>query len=169
MGVSTGLVDTHVRFRTDRDHNLTLTDAFTFHPDHSSQPPTSDTPGIAVACTAPGARPGTDAFAAVQLRAELAVMPSRREMHDVRVQGGRYEIDLVIHLGRGRVFAIEEKAGAAPSSAVVGARRHCPRAIWICINIDGKVLPSRSTSIPPSPISSHEWWPTPNCSRLPAR
>lgn len=45
MGVSPGLVDTHVRFRTDRDHNLTLTDAFTFHPDHSTQPPTSDTPG----------------------------------------------------------------------------------------------------------------------------
>lgn len=56
-----------------------------------------------------------NAFAAVQLRAELAASPSRRVMHHLRVEGGRHEVDLVIDLGRGRAFGIEVKAGAAPT------------------------------------------------------
>lgn len=56
-----------------------------------------------------------DAFVAVQLRAELAASPSRRVMHHLRVEGGRHEIDIVVDLGRGRVFGIEVKAGAAPT------------------------------------------------------
>jgi predicted AAA+ superfamily ATPase len=56
-----------------------------------------------------------DAFAAMQLRPELAATSPRRTMHHLRVEGGRHEIDTVIDLGRGRVFAIEVKAGSAPT------------------------------------------------------
>lgn len=55
-----------------------------------------------------------DAFAAMQLRAELAASP-RRSMYHLRVEGGRHEVDLVIDLGGGKLFAIEIKAGTAPS------------------------------------------------------
>jgi uncharacterized protein len=56
-----------------------------------------------------------DAFAAMQLRAELAVASPRRGMHHLRVEGGRHEVDLVVDLGRGRLFGLEVKAGAAPT------------------------------------------------------
>ena len=38
-------------------------------------------------------------------------------MHHLRVESGRHEIDLLVEVGRGKVFAIEFKAGAAPSPA----------------------------------------------------
>ena len=56
-----------------------------------------------------------DAFAMMQLRAELATASPRRTMHHLRVEGGRHEIDLVVDLGRGRMFGIEFKAGTAPT------------------------------------------------------
>ncbi len=56
-----------------------------------------------------------DAFAAMQLRAELAAASPRRGLHHLRVEGGRREVDLVVELGRGRLFGIEVKAGAAPT------------------------------------------------------
>ncbi len=56
-----------------------------------------------------------DAFAAMQLRAELAVASPKMAMHHLRVEGGRHEIDLTIDIGRNRIFAIEFKAGAAPT------------------------------------------------------
>jgi uncharacterized protein len=56
-----------------------------------------------------------DAFATMQLRAELSVHSSRRALHHLRVEGGRHEVDLIVDLGRGRLFGIEVKAGAAPS------------------------------------------------------
>ncbi len=55
-----------------------------------------------------------DAFAAMQVRAELASAIPRRQMHHLRVESGRHEADLVIDLGRGRLFAFEFKAGASP-------------------------------------------------------
>ena len=58
-----------------------------------------------------------DAFAVMQLRAELAAASPRRAMHHVRVEGGRHEVDLVIDVGRGRLFGIEFKAGTAPALA----------------------------------------------------
>ena len=58
-----------------------------------------------------------DAFGAAQLRAELSVATPRRSLHHLRVEGGRHEIDLVVDLGRGRLFAVEFKAGTAPTSA----------------------------------------------------
>lgn len=58
-----------------------------------------------------------DAFAVMQLRAELAAMSPRRAMHHLRVEGGRHEVDIVVELGRGRLFGIEFKAGAAPTRA----------------------------------------------------
>ncbi len=56
-----------------------------------------------------------DAFAAMQLRAEFAVSSPRMAMHHLRIEGGRHEIDLVIDVGRGRLFGIEFKAGTAPT------------------------------------------------------
>lgn len=58
-----------------------------------------------------------DAFATMQIRAELAATSPTTAMHHVRVEGGRHEIDLLVELGRGRVFAVEFKAGSAPSPA----------------------------------------------------
>ena len=56
-----------------------------------------------------------DAFAVMQLRAELAAASPRRAMYHLRVEGGRHEVDLVVDLGRGRLFGIEFKAGTAPT------------------------------------------------------
>ena len=66
-----------------------------------------------------------DAFAIMQLRAELAAATPRRAMHHLRVEGGRHEIDLVVDLGRGRVFGIEFKAGAAPT------RQDARHLVWL--------------------------------------
>lgn len=56
-----------------------------------------------------------DAFAAMQVRAELAAMPSRPRLHHLRVEGGRHEVDLILDLGGRRLFGLEIKAGGAPS------------------------------------------------------
>lgn len=56
-----------------------------------------------------------DAFAVMQLRAELAAESPRMPMYHLRVDGGRHEVDIVIDVGRGRLFGIECKAGTAPS------------------------------------------------------
>ncbi len=56
-----------------------------------------------------------DAFGAMQIRAELAVTPTRPRLHHLRVESGRHEVDLVIDLGGRRLFGIEIKAGAAPT------------------------------------------------------
>jgi predicted AAA+ superfamily ATPase len=56
-----------------------------------------------------------DGFAAMQLRAELAVLSPRMTMNHLRTEGGRHEIDLVVDVGRGRLFGIEFKAGTAPT------------------------------------------------------
>jgi predicted AAA+ superfamily ATPase len=66
-----------------------------------------------------------DAFAVMQLRAELSAASPRRAMHHLRVEGGRHEIDLVVDLGRGRLFGIEFKAGAAPT------REDARHLIWL--------------------------------------
>ena len=66
-----------------------------------------------------------DAFAAMQLRAELTVASPRRGLHHLRVEGGRHEVDLVVDLGRGRLFGIEVKAGAAPT------REDTRHLIWL--------------------------------------
>jgi uncharacterized protein len=55
-----------------------------------------------------------DTFVAAQLRPEVALLP-RARLHNLRTDGGRQEVDLVIDLGVGRVIGIEVKAGAAPS------------------------------------------------------
>ena len=56
-----------------------------------------------------------DAFAVMQLRADLAVASPRMSVYHLRVETGRHEIDVVIDVGRGRLFGIEFKAGAAPT------------------------------------------------------
>lgn len=56
-----------------------------------------------------------DAFGAMQLRAEFAAASAHRVLHHLRVEGGRHEVDLVVDLGRNRVFGIEFKAGTAPT------------------------------------------------------
>jgi predicted AAA+ superfamily ATPase len=55
-----------------------------------------------------------DAFVTMQIRGELAAMPTRPRLHHLRVEGGRHEIDLVVDLGGRRLFGIEIKAGGAP-------------------------------------------------------
>ena len=66
-----------------------------------------------------------DAFAAMQLRAEVNVSSPRRVLHHLRVEGGRHEVDLVIDLGRGRLFGVECKAGTAPT------REDARHLIWL--------------------------------------
>lgn len=56
-----------------------------------------------------------DAFAAMQLRAEMAATVPQRRLYHLRVEGGRHEVDLVIDVGRGRLFGVEFKAGSAPT------------------------------------------------------
>lgn len=66
-----------------------------------------------------------DAFAMMQLRAELAAASPRRKMQHLRIEGGRHEIDLVVDLGRDRLFGIEFKAGAAPD------REDARHLVWL--------------------------------------
>lgn len=58
-----------------------------------------------------------DAFAAAQIRPEVALMYPRPAALHLRVEGGRREVDLVFDLGAGRVVALEFKARAAPGIA----------------------------------------------------
>ena len=55
-----------------------------------------------------------DTFVAAQLRPEVELMQPRARLHHLRTEGGRQEVDLVIDLGRGRVVAVEIKAGSSP-------------------------------------------------------
>lgn len=57
-----------------------------------------------------------DTFVAAQLRAELAVTPSRPRLHHVRQQQGRFEVDLLAELAGGRLVGLEIKADAAPTA-----------------------------------------------------
>lgn len=57
-----------------------------------------------------------DAFATAQLRPELALMHPRPDLHHLRVEAGRREIDLIVELGASRIVGLECKAGAAPSA-----------------------------------------------------
>ena len=66
-----------------------------------------------------------DAFAVMQLRAELAIASPRMPLHHLRVEGGRHEIDLVVDIGRGRMFGLEFKAGAAPT------REDARHLVWL--------------------------------------
>jgi hypothetical protein len=62
-----------------------------------------------------------DAFAAMQIRPEVGISTPPHRMHHLRVEGGRHEVDMVIDLGARRLFAVEIKAGAAPTR---GDARH---------------------------------------------
>lgn len=66
-----------------------------------------------------------DAFGTMQLRAEFAAASAHRVLHHLRVEGGRHEVDLVVDLGRNRVFGIEFKAGTAPT------RHDARHLIWL--------------------------------------
>jgi len=57
-----------------------------------------------------------DAFGLSQLRPEVALMYPRPNLHHLRNEAGRREVDLVLDLGAGRVVALEFKAGAAPDA-----------------------------------------------------
>jgi len=55
-----------------------------------------------------------DAFAASQLRPEIAVAHPRPVLHHLRLEAGRREVDLVAEVGAARIVALEFKAGWAP-------------------------------------------------------
>lgn len=57
-----------------------------------------------------------DTFVASQLRAELAVSPSRPRLYHVRQQQGRLEVDLLGELGGAGAIGVEVKASAAPTT-----------------------------------------------------
>lgn len=57
-----------------------------------------------------------DTFVAAQLRPEIELLRPRARLHHLRTEAGRHEVDLLVDLGRGRVIAIEIKAGTAPST-----------------------------------------------------
>lgn len=66
-----------------------------------------------------------DAFATMQLRAELATTSPAMRLHHLREAGGRHEVDLIVDIRGGRVFAIEFKAGAAPT------RQDAHHLLWL--------------------------------------
>ena len=57
-----------------------------------------------------------DTFVVAQIRAELAVTPSRPRLFHIRQQQGRFEVDLLAELAGGRLIGLEIKADAAPSA-----------------------------------------------------
>jgi predicted AAA+ superfamily ATPase len=56
-----------------------------------------------------------DTFVMAQLRAQLATCESQPRLYHLRQERGQHEIDVVVEYGGGRVFAIEIKAGSAPT------------------------------------------------------
>jgi predicted AAA+ superfamily ATPase len=66
-----------------------------------------------------------DAFATMQVRAEMAAATPTPALYHLRVESGRHEVDLLIDLGRGRLFGLEFKAGAAPTT------RDAQHLIWL--------------------------------------
>lgn len=60
-----------------------------------------------------------DTFCVAQLRPEVALSAGRIQLHHLRVDGGRHEVDLVVEYDDGRVAGLEFKATAAPTRADV--------------------------------------------------
>jgi len=56
-----------------------------------------------------------DTFVVAQLRAQLASCETRPRLYHLRQEKGQHEIDVIVEYGEGRVFAIEIKAGSAPT------------------------------------------------------
>jgi uncharacterized protein len=58
-----------------------------------------------------------DTFVVAELRAHLAVEPTRPTMSHIRTGGGRNEVDVVIEYDGGRVFGVEIKATSVPRAS----------------------------------------------------
>lgn len=56
-----------------------------------------------------------DTFVVAQLRAQLAICETQPRLYHLRQEKGQHEIDVIVEYGGGRVFAIEIKAGSAPT------------------------------------------------------
>jgi hypothetical protein len=56
-----------------------------------------------------------DAFATMQMRAEMAASSPRRPTYHLRLEVSRREVDLMVDLGRGRRFGIEFTTGSTPT------------------------------------------------------
>ena len=56
-----------------------------------------------------------ETFVVAQLRGQLAACTTRPRMYHLRQDGGLREVDLIIEYGGGKVFALEVKAGNAPT------------------------------------------------------
>lgn len=56
-----------------------------------------------------------DTFVVAQLRAQLAICETQPRLYHLRQEKGQHEIDIIVEYGGGRVFAIEIKAGNAPT------------------------------------------------------
>lgn len=67
-----------------------------------------------------------ETFVAAQLRPELALETPRPQLHHLRTEQGRHEVDLLVELGLGRVVAIEVKATAAPR-----LQREAKHLVWL--------------------------------------
>lgn len=58
-----------------------------------------------------------DTYVLSQLRAEVPACESEPNLHHLRTEQGRHEIDVLVEYGGGKVFAFEVKASGAPRSA----------------------------------------------------
>jgi predicted AAA+ superfamily ATPase len=58
-----------------------------------------------------------ETFVVAQIRPEVAALTESAQLHHLRTQAGRQEVDLVLELSGGRVIGIEAKATSAPSAA----------------------------------------------------
>jgi predicted AAA+ superfamily ATPase len=56
-----------------------------------------------------------DTFVMAQLRAEASICEAEPNLHHVRSEQGRHEVDIVVEYGDGRVFGLEIKATSGPS------------------------------------------------------
>lgn len=55
-----------------------------------------------------------DTFVMTQMRPEVAFMHPRAQLHHVRYDNGKLEVDAVIDMGAGRIIGVEVKATSAP-------------------------------------------------------
>lgn len=66
-----------------------------------------------------------DTFVAAQINAQIPACVSRPRLYHLRQEHGRYEVDLIVEYGGGRLIAIEIKASGGPS------RRDARHLAWL--------------------------------------
>lgn len=96
-----------------------------------------------------------DTFVRAQLRPEVGLQRPRGQLHHLRTEAGRQEVDLVLDLGAGRVVGFEITPGSAPS------RRDARHLTWMHDQLGDRFVRGVVLHTGPQPfeLDDHIWAP----------